>query len=49
MGRTSDIERFILFAGAFHLLISLTLAYVAGVVSRKSWQHWIASSSSRNF
>jgi hypothetical protein len=40
MGSTSDMERFILFAGGLHLLISLALAYLVGVLARRAWRLW---------
>jgi hypothetical protein len=40
MGRTFDMERFILFAGSFHLLVSLAFAFLVGVVARRAWRPW---------
>jgi hypothetical protein len=40
MSSTSDMERFILFAGGLHLLISLALAYLVGVLARRAWRLW---------
>jgi hypothetical protein len=40
MGRTSDMELFIVFAGTFHLLVSITFAYLVGVLTRRAWRLW---------
>ena len=40
MGQTSDMDRFIVFAGSLHLLVSLALAYFVGVLAKRAWRLW---------